>query len=166
MIRSGADVITIYCVQVYNKRKVLESPPDHPYLPPAPRCPVHGKTVFHETGPWCQKVWGLLHSCMDFPGSSVVKDSTSQSTSHGRSWFDPQVRKTPWRRKWQPTPVFLPGESHEQRSLAGYSPWGCKELDMSIYVAWTIRESYPHKTHKKNLHSKFHNASFLKTLCL
>ena len=34
-----------------------------------------------------------------------------------------------WRRKWQPTPVFLPGESHGQRSLAGYSPWGRKELD-------------------------------------
>ena len=35
----------------------------------------------------------------------------------------------PWRRKWPPTPVFLPGESHGQRSLVGYSPWGCKELD-------------------------------------
>ena len=37
--------------------------------------------------------------------------------------------KVPWRRRWQPTPVFLPGESHGQRSLVGYSPWGCKELD-------------------------------------
>ena len=37
--------------------------------------------------------------------------------------------QTVWRRKWQPTPIFLPGESHGQRSLAGYSPWGCKELD-------------------------------------
>ena len=40
----------------------------------------------------------------------------------------PWVRKISWRRKWQPTPVFLPGESHAQRSLAGYSPWGHKEL--------------------------------------
>jgi len=47
------------------------------------------------------------------------------------TWFDPWVRKTPWRRKWQPTPVFLPGESHGQRSLAGYSPWGHKELYMT-----------------------------------
>ena len=39
----------------------------------------------------------------------------------------PWVGKIPWRRKWQPSLVFLPGESHEQRSLAGYSPWGCKE---------------------------------------
>ena len=40
-------------------------------------------------------------------------------------------REDPWRRKWQPTPVFLPGESHEQRNLVGYSPWCCKELDMT-----------------------------------
>ena len=39
-------------------------------------------------------------------------------------WVDPWVGKIPWRRKWQPTPVFLPGESHGQRSLAGYGPWG------------------------------------------
>ena len=45
--------------------------------------------------------------------------------------FDPWVGKIPWRRRWQPTPVFLPGESHGQRRLAGYSPKGCKELDMT-----------------------------------
>jgi len=39
------------------------------------------------------------------------------------------VGKIPWRRAWQPAPVFLPGESHGQRSLAGYSPWGHKESD-------------------------------------
>jgi len=39
------------------------------------------------------------------------------------------VGKIPWSRKWQPTPVFLPGKSHGQRNLAGYSPWGSKELD-------------------------------------
>ena len=41
------------------------------------------------------------------------------------------VRKIPQRRKWQPTPVFLHGKSHGQRSLAGYSPWGCKKSDMT-----------------------------------
>ena len=40
-----------------------------------------------------------------------------------------KVGKIPWRRVRQPTPVFLPGESHGQRSLAGYGPWGCKESD-------------------------------------
>ena len=43
--------------------------------------------------------------------------------------FDPWVGKIPWRRKWQPTPVFLPGESHGQRSLVGYRLWGHKESD-------------------------------------
>ena len=43
-----------------------------------------------------------------------------------RLGFHPWVGKIPWRREWQPTPAFWPGESHGQRSLAGYSPWGCK----------------------------------------
>ena len=46
-----------------------------------------------------------------------------------RQGFDPCIGKIPWRRKWQPTPVFLPGEYHGQRSLVGCSPWGRKELD-------------------------------------
>jgi len=41
------------------------------------------------------------------------------------------VGKIPWRRNWQPTPVFLPGESYGQRSLAGYRPYGCKDSDMT-----------------------------------
>ena len=46
-------------------------------------------------------------------------------------------RKTPWSRKWQPTPVFLPGEFHEWRSLVGYSPWGGKELDTTDQLIHT-----------------------------
>ena len=49
----------------------------------------------------------------------------------GRPGFDPWVGKIPWRRTWQPTPVFLPGESHGRRSLVGYSPWGRKESDVT-----------------------------------
>ena len=45
------------------------------------------------------------------------------------SQFHPWVGKIPWRRAWQPTPVFLPGESCGQRSLVGYNPWGHKESD-------------------------------------
>ena len=48
-----------------------------------------------------------------------------------RPGFNPRVRKIPWRRKWQSTPVFLLGKSRGHRSLAGYSPWGYKELDMT-----------------------------------
>ena len=51
------------------------------------------------------------------------KEPTRQCRSYR---FDPWVGKIPWRRIWQPTPVFLPGEFHGQRSLAGYGPWGCK----------------------------------------
>ena len=54
-----------------------------------------------------------------------------QSRSHRILGFDQWFRKTSWRRKWQPTPVFLPGKLHGQRSLEGYSPWGCKESDMN-----------------------------------
>ena len=46
-----------------------------------------------------------------------------------RPRFDPWVRKIPWRRKWQPTPVLLPRKSHGWRNLVGYSPWGHKESD-------------------------------------
>ena len=48
-----------------------------------------------------------------------------------RHRFDPGVRKIPWRRKWQSTAVFLPRKSHGQKSLVGYSLWGCKELNMT-----------------------------------
>ena len=48
-----------------------------------------------------------------------------------RYGFDPWVRKIPWRREWQPTPVFLPGKSRGQRNLTGHSSWGHKESDMT-----------------------------------
>ena len=57
------------------------------------------------------------------------KESACQCKRHKRCSFSPWVRKTPWRRSQQPTAVFLPGKFHGQRSLAGYSPWGCKESD-------------------------------------
>ena len=58
----------------------------------------------------------------------------AQSRRHRRRGFNPWVRKTPWRRKWQPTPVFLPGKSHGQSSLAGYSPQGHKESGTTEYI--------------------------------
>ena len=51
-----------------------------------------------------------------------------------RCRFHPWVGKIPWRRKWQPTPVFLPGKFHGLRSLVGYSPWGRKETDMTEWL--------------------------------
>ena len=55
------------------------------------------------------------------------KESTCQCSRHKRCRFNPWVGKIPWRRKWQPTPVFLPGEFHGQRNLVGYSAWGRQE---------------------------------------
>ena len=57
------------------------------------------------------------------------KESTCQCRNHRRPRLDPWVRKIPWRRKWPPTPGFLPGESHGQESLRDYSPWGRTESD-------------------------------------
>ena len=61
----------------------------------------------------------------------MVKNPPASAADMREGQFDPWVRKILWRRKWQPTTVFLPKESHGQRSLAGYSPWGCKESDMT-----------------------------------
>ena len=58
-----------------------------------------------------------------------------QCRRHRRRGFDPWVRKIPWRRQWHPTPEFLPGKSHEQRSLAGYSPCGHKESDTNEWLS-------------------------------
>ena len=65
----------------------------------------------------------------DFPGGTSGKEPARQCRRHKRRWFDSWVRKIPWRRAWQPTPVFLPGKSKGQRNLVGYSPWGCKDSD-------------------------------------
>ena len=67
-------------------------------------------------------IWG-------FPGGTCRKEHTRQCRKHERWGFDPWVGKIPWRRAWQPTPVFLPGEFHGQGSLVGYRPWGQKESD-------------------------------------
>ena len=61
--------------------------------------------------------------------------SGKASTCHSRRQrFNPWIRNIPWRRKWQPTPVFLPGKSHDQRNTMGYSPWGYKESRTTEYT--------------------------------
>jgi len=66
-----------------------------------------------------------------FAGGAGHKELTCQCKRCKRCRFDPWVRKIPRRRAWQPTPVFLPGESHGQKSLEGYSPQGHRESDMT-----------------------------------
>ena len=68
-------------------------------------------------------------------GGASGKESAWKCRRHKRRGFDPWDGKIPWRRAWQPAPVFLPGESHGQRSLVGYSPWGCKESDTTEWLS-------------------------------
>ena len=74
---------------------------------------------------------------------AVVKDPPANAGDMRHS-FDPWVGKIPWRRAWQPTPVFLAGESHGQRSLVGYSPWGCRVGHNWSDLAWTRRQYRSH----------------------
>ena len=61
--------------------------------------------------------------------ASLVAQMVTNLPAMQETGFNPWVGKIPWRRKWQSTPVLLPGKSHGQRSLVGYSPQGRKELD-------------------------------------
>ena len=74
-----------------------------------------------------------------FPRWLSGKESTCQCR---RLRFNPWVWKIPRSRKWQPIQVFLPGKSHEQRSLVSYNPLGCKKLDM---IEWLSAHSHTHQ---------------------
>ena len=69
-------------------------------------------------------MWGL-------PGGASGKEPACQCRRHKRRGFDPWVGSIPWKRAWQPTPLFLPGESHGERGLVGYSPYGCSVSDVT-----------------------------------
>ena len=72
-----------------------------------------------------------LYAVCWLPKSPSGKESVYQCRRHR---FDSWVRKILWRKKWQPIPIFLPGESYGQRSLTGHSPWGHKELYMTEHA--------------------------------
>ena len=69
----------------------------------------------------------------------MVKESTCQGRRHG---FDPWVGELLWSREWQHTPVFLLGNFHGQESLAGYSLWGHKELDMTEHICRDFNKTF------------------------
>ena len=76
------------------------------------------------------KIKGSVPHCRGLPRCHPVVKNPPTNAGDVSSSFNPWVGKIPWRRTWQqPTPVFLPGESHGQKSLAGYSPQGCTESD-------------------------------------
>ena len=118
----------------------------------------------------CPKLLSPLRANPGWTGwlSSGGKGSTRQCRRPKGLKFDSWVGKIPWRRKWLPTPVFLPGKSHRQRSVAGYSPWDLKESDMTEHThthAHTSRwKLYSLKSllHKKNpFPSGFHIRNLL-----
>ena len=82
---------------------------------------------------WAKSLQSYPTLCdpMDSSPSTSLKEPACQCRRWKRCGFNPWVRKIPWRRKWKHTPAFLPGESYGQRSLAGYSPQGRKESDMT-----------------------------------
>ena len=80
-------------------------------------------------------------------GSS--KESACQCRRCKRHGFYPLAGKIPWKRKWHPTPVFLPGKFHDQRSLVGYSPWGCKDSGTTEHLS-THQPTWPN-WHLKNI---------------
>ena len=82
----------------------------------------------------CGTLYTNLYLQMGFPVGASGKESACRCRRCQRHRFDPGVRKIFWRRKGQPTPVFLPGKFHGQRSLVGYSLWGLKELDTTEWA--------------------------------
>ena len=76
------------------------------------------------------RTW-YIHTMEDFTGDSVVKNLPANAGDMGST---PGSGRSPQRREWQPTPVFLPGESHGRRSLVGSGPWGHKESDMTQWL--------------------------------
>ena len=72
-----------------------------------------------------------MNSPVGFPRWCSGKEFACQCRNCKRCRFDSWARKSSWSRKWQPTPLFLPGKFHGQRSMAGYSPRGCKDLNMT-----------------------------------
>ena len=93
---------------------------------------------------------------LGFPGGARGKEPSCQCRRHKRLGFDSWVRKIPWRRAWQPTPAFLPGEAHGLRSLAGYSPWGRKESDTTERLS----------THTQHAHSVLITIIIVKVILL
>ena len=68
---------------------------------------------------------------MGFPGGSEMVKKKEFACNAGDPGLIPELGRFPWRWEWLPIPVFLPGEFHGQKSLAGYSPWGRNQTQLS-----------------------------------
>ena len=90
-------------------------------------------------------------SLTGFPGRASGKEHTCQCRRCEKCGFSHLVEKSPWRGAWQPTPIFLPGESHGPKNLVGYSLRGCKELDTTEVTSHAHTHTHTHThTHLLN----------------
>ena len=102
------------------------------------------KCLFRPISKGCSKSNFVLsyffNQGLGFPDGTVVKNLPANAGDKGSI---PGSGRSPERRIWQPTPIFLPGKFHGQRSLAGYSPWGHKELDMTEQLTFNPVHNIP-----------------------
>ena len=124
--------------QMYRRRDLLEAP-----------------------GERKEAIWEVLTLLPTVPASQVAQWQRIRLPVQElqETWFSPWVRKIPWRRKWQPTPVFLPGQFHGQRSLVGYCPWDHKESDRTkatqyITCMWNLHMTKHMKQKETHRHRK------------
>ena len=94
--------------------------------------------------------------------ASLVTQMVKNLPAIRRPRFSPWVRKIPWRREWLPTPVFSPGEFHRQRSLAGCSPRGRKELDTHEWLTLSLLTAFLHSLDLINMSNKCQMSIYLK----
>ena len=82
------------------------------------------KPIWYVSGKPLQE--SFQRRCLLLTVNLLVAQRVKNPPAMQETWFHAWFGTIPWRRKWESTPVFLPGEFHEQRSLAGYSPWVCR----------------------------------------
>ena len=112
----------------------------------------HGQRSLVGYSPWGHRVkhnWSNLARMYARFGLPWWLRWLSVCLQHRRPGFDPWVGKIPWRRKWQPTPVLLPGKFHGPRSLVVYSPWRHKESDMTERLHFHFCARFGHRVSKK-----------------
>ena len=107
----------------------------------------------------------MLIKCLNTRLYKYKNESSLHSPSLSTQWriclqcrrprFNRWVGKIPWRKKWQPTPVLVPGEFHGQRSLAGYGPWDRRESDKTEQLTFTFNVVYSLKNLKKKKMSMY-----------
>ena len=96
----------------------------------------------------------LRPTWLPIPGCLALDEWSRHCDYLRKPKFNPWFGKIPWRREWQPAPVLLPRKFHGQRSLVGYSPWGCKQLDMTDQPSTRVKVYKSPSGARNNRHGK------------